>query len=161
MNETNSMKQIVSVTEVARMCGLSRARFYQLMREGIFPNPSRNPETRRPFFTCEQQEQCLQIRRTNQGANGKAVMFYGFRAPGPQQPTKRKRLPNSKSSRNTASRDPVVTDLRHGLTQLGITGIDDARVRQALAESYRDGHVDVDGAELLRTVFARLSQEDA
>jgi predicted DNA-binding transcriptional regulator AlpA len=121
MNETNLTKQIVSVTEMARMCGLSRARFYQLMNDGIFPSPSRNPETNRPFFDQEQQEQCLQVRRTNQGANGKAVMFYGFRAPGPQQPAKRKRLPNSKSSRNTANRDPVVTDLRHGLTQLGIT----------------------------------------
>jgi predicted DNA-binding transcriptional regulator AlpA len=161
MNETNLTKQIVSVTEMARMCGLSRARFYQLMNDGIFPSPSRNPETNRPFFDQEQQEQCLQVRRTNQGANGKAVMFYGFRAPGPQQPAKRKRLPNSKSSRNTANRDPVVTDLRHGLTQLGITGIDDARIRQALIDTYPDGHLGIDGAELLRTVFARLSQEDA
>ncbi len=35
MNEVH--KSAVSVSEMARMVGLSRARFYQLMTEGVFP----------------------------------------------------------------------------------------------------------------------------
>ena len=34
---TEETKAIVTVSEMARMCGLSRARFYQLQKAGIFP----------------------------------------------------------------------------------------------------------------------------
>ncbi|MHC4093389.1 MAG: helix-turn-helix transcriptional regulator, partial [Planctomycetota bacterium] len=58
-------KQCVSVTEMSRMVGLSRARFYQLMNQGVFPTPARRGETNRPFYDREGQEQCLLVRRTN------------------------------------------------------------------------------------------------
>ena len=32
-------KQIVSITEIAKMCQMSRARFYQLLEQGFFPKP--------------------------------------------------------------------------------------------------------------------------
>ncbi len=97
MRNQEPLKEIVTVTEMARMCRLSRARFYQLIGEEIFPTPSRNDQTRRPFFNREQQEQCLLIRRTNRGANGKAVMFYGYRLEAPPLTPKRKQFPISRS----------------------------------------------------------------
>ena len=40
MREPNEPTKVaVSVAEMARMVGLSRARFYQLRRAGVFPTP--------------------------------------------------------------------------------------------------------------------------
>ncbi len=159
MNKQLPLKEIVTVTEMARLCRLSRARFYQLIGEEIFPAPSRNEHTGRPYFNREQQAQCLLIRRSNKGANGKAVMFYGCRPEAPQQPKrKRKQLPNSRSTKGQTRQNPVLTELRHGLTQLGVTNLTDNNVREALTKAYPDGHRDVESAELLRAVFGELQQ---
>lgn len=157
MNKQVPLKEIVSVTEMSRMVRLSRARFYQLVSEGIFPAPSRNQKTGRPFFDRGQQEQCLLIRRINKGANGKAVIFYGCRLEPPLQPKrKRKQLPISRSPKARDRQEPVVTELRHGLCQLGVVNATDQDIRQALMEAYPDGHRDVESADLLRAVFGAI-----
>ena len=161
MRNQEPLKEIVTVTGMARLCGLSRARFYQLMGEGVFPAPSRNEQTRRPFFDRAQQEQCLTVRRTNKGANGKAVMFYGCRLEAPQPRPKRKRLPNSRSPTMQARQDPAITELRHGLAQLGVASVTDAEIRQALTKEYPDGHRDVESSELLRAVFGELQRRNS
>ena len=161
MNQQVPLKEIVTITEMARMCGLSRARFYQLMSEGIFPAPSRNQQTGRPFFNHEQQEQCLLIRRRNRGANGRCVIFYGCRLEAPQLPPKRKQLPISKSSKGQVRPDPVITELRHGLTQLGVASVTEAEIRRTLAQAYPDGRRDVESAELLRAVFGAIQRRDS
>jgi len=151
------LKEIVTVSEMSRMCRLSRARFYQLINEGIFPTPSRNEKTGRPFFNREQQEQCLEIRRSNRGANGKAVMFYGCRPQAaPKLPPKRKQLPISKPRQ---TEDLVISELRHGLAQLGMTNVKEQSIREALARAYPDGHRDVESAELLRSMFEVIQNE--
>lgn len=158
MNNQVPLKEIVTVTEMSRMCRLSRARFYQLIGENIFPKPSRNPTTQRPFYNKQQQEQCLLIRRVNRGANGKAVMFYGCRLEDPQMRPKRKVLPISRSSKRHSGQDLMLTELRHGLAQLGMTSVTEQQIRQAQTKAYPDGHRDVESAELLRTVFGELQQ---
>ena len=162
MRNQEPLKEIITVSEMARMCRLSRARFYQLTREGVFPKPSRNDLTGRPFFDREQQAQCHLIRRTNKGANGKAVMFYGCRIERvPPPPRKRKQFPISKPRTGRDRQDPVVTELRHGLTQLGMTNVPEQQLRQALAAAYPDGHRDVESAELLRAVFGAIQCRDS
>ena len=159
MNRTEIPKEVVSVSEMARLVGLSRARFYQLVKEGVFPPPSRNDETKRPFYNRAQQEKCLEVRKTNCGANGKATLFYAMRAAAspPSRPRSRQnRVSRSLRARNQSSRDATISELRHGLTQLGVEDVTDARLRTALAEMYPDGHRDVEAAELLRAVFGRL-----
>ena len=69
-------KAVVTVTEMARMVGLSRARFYQLQEEGVFPPPVYDVQTRRPHYTEEQQKVCLEVRRRNWGVNDRPVFFY-------------------------------------------------------------------------------------
>ena len=148
------LKEIVTVSEMSQMVRLSRARFYQLVGKGIFPAPSRNEQTKRPFFNREQQEQCLEIRRSNRGANGIGVMFYGCRPQAAHKlPSKRKQLPISKPRQK---QDPVITELRQGLAQLGLTNMKEQSIRDALAHAYPDGHRDVESAELLRTVFTAI-----
>jgi hypothetical protein len=161
MNNQIPLKEIVTVTEMARMCNLSRARFYQLVNESIFPAPSRNQDTGRPYFTREQQEQCLLIRRQNKGANGKAVIFYGNRPLTVQKPTsKRKQFPISKSSKGQNRQDPIIRELQQGLAQLGMSNVKEQQVRQALKEKFPDGHRNLDSGELLRTVFGALQRQN-
>lgn len=159
MNKQAPLKEIVTVTEMARMCRLSRARFYQLVKEGIFPNPSRNKQTKRPFFDKSQQEQCLLVRRINKGANGKCVIFYGCRLESPPPPKRnRKQLPISKLPK--ARHDPILAELRHGLAQLGIANANDADLRNALTRAYPDGHREVEKSELLMAVFGELQRRN-
>lgn len=149
----------VTVTEMARMCGLSRARFYQLLAEGVFPAPSRNQATGRPFYDTEQQNACLQVKRTNQGVNGKPIIFYGLRAVRiPNSPAKRKPLPISRSLTRKRNPDPLLEELRHGLKQLGVDGLDDLKIRTALAHEFPDGHSDIATSDVLRSVFVFLQQ---
>ena len=161
MTNQEPLKECVTVTEMARMCRLSRARFYDLTREGIFPTPSRNEQTGRPFFDREQQERCLLVRRMNRGANGKAVIFYGCRLEAPQLPPKRKLLPISRPPKGRVRQDPVITELRHGLSQLGLTSVTDVDIRQTLTEAYLDGHQGVESAELLRAVFGAMQRRNS
>ena len=162
MNKDVPLKAVVTVTQMAHMCNISRARFYQLVSQKVFPSPSRNPETGRPFFNREQQEQCLLIRRQNKGANGKAVIFYGNRPrTAPKPLSKRKLFPISKSSNGQKKRDLVMNELRHGLAQLGMSNMTEQQIRQALTESYPDGHRDVESAELLAAVFGALQRQNS
>ena len=164
MDRDKAVKEIVTVAEMARMCGLSRSRFYSLIREGIMPTPSRNPETKRPFYSREQQEQCLLVRRTNCGINGKPILFYAQKVN--QQaavtaPKKRIKRTTQRTgqSRPQAQADPVIEELQHGLEQLGVTDVADGKIRTALADAYPDGHANVATATLLMTVFRSLKRQ--
>lgn len=64
----------MSVSEMAARCSLSRSRFSALVSAGVFPGPQREPG-RRPYYTSELIERCLDVRRTGVGANGRVVMF--------------------------------------------------------------------------------------
>ena len=167
MQWSQPLKQVVTVSEVARNIGLSRARFYQLVKEGILPQPSRNPKTKRPFYDRQQQEQCFLIRQTNRGANGRPVLFYAkhlaLRPPTPK-PNPRKRSSKNRRSRKPSSApksDPMIEELRHDLGQLGLDEVTDKSIRSALADEYPDGHGNVDTAELLMSVFRRLKRQNS
>src|SRR5437016_4078439 len=84
-------KIAVSVSDMARMVGLSRARFYQLMKLGVFPCPLRDPSKKRPYFDQKLQETCLEVRRRNCGVNGEPVLFYARRQPTAPAPSKTRR----------------------------------------------------------------------
>lgn len=91
-------KSIVTVTEMSKMVGLSRARFYQLIGTA-FPWPIYDISTRRPHFNEDQQQVCLEVRRRNCGVDGKPVLFYARRVPN---------LPLPVSSRTRRSYTPKV-----------------------------------------------------
>src|SRR4051794_25107506 len=92
MSEQKATKVAVTVAEMARMVGLSRSRFYQLIGTA-FPQPERQPGTGRPIYTEAQQEVCLEVRRRNCGIDGKPILFYARRlgtAPSRPKPPKPK-----------------------------------------------------------------------
>src|SRR5271170_126029 len=111
MNVPIETKAGVTVAEMARMCGLSRSRFYQLIGSA-FPQPERQPETSRPIYTEELQKVCLEVRRRNCGIDGKPVLFYARRfgiTTARPRPPKPKLEPKSKD----------VSALVDGLNSLG------------------------------------------
>ena len=145
-------KAIVTVAEMARMCGLSRARFYQLTKDGVFPLPLYSIETKRPFYTEEMQLVCLDVRRRNCGINGKPVMFYARRI-GTPVATKPKKSPAAKPNKHL--------ELIDGLESLGMTKVKGLEVEAALSKCFPNGHHSVDEATVLRTIFLHLKRQDS
>jgi hypothetical protein len=144
-------KAVVSVAEMARMCGLSRARFYQLVEAGVFPPPLYRIDTKRPFFNQEMQEICLEVRRRNCGINGRPVLFYSRRFT-PSPITKAKRTPAPKMNKHA--------DLVEGLHALGLTSVRSSDIEAAIASCFPNGKSEVDDETVLRTVFLHLKRQN-
>ena len=79
MLSDNDLKAVCSVTELAKKLGLSRARFYQLQKMGVFPKPVYCIRTKRPFYPLDLQQKCIDIRKTGIGHNGQLILFYTSR----------------------------------------------------------------------------------
>lgn len=79
ISSDNHIKAICTVTELAKKLSLSRARFYQLQKMGVFPMPVYCIRTKRPFYPLVLQQQCMEIRKTGIGHNGRPIIFYSKR----------------------------------------------------------------------------------
>jgi predicted DNA-binding transcriptional regulator AlpA len=145
-------KAVVTVSEMARMCGLSRARFYQLQKAGVFPAPVY--QAGRPVYTEEQQQVCLEVRRRNRGVNGQPVLFYSRRRP--IAPVKKTPRPGT-----TAPKNKEVAALVDGLNALGLTTATAAQVAEVTKELFPQGTNGLDQAEVLRAVFLHLKRQDS
>ena len=153
MNDKIPQKAVVTVSEMAQMCHLSRARFYELMNKGVFPQPVYLVTNHRPVYDAELQEVCLDVRRRGVGVNGQAVLFYT-----------RKKLPERtpKSPRNGKPKSPPNSshvDLVNGLRALGLTATDE-QVGAAIGELFPAGIDGVDEGEVMREVFLHLRQQE-
>lgn len=144
-------KAVVSVAEMARMVGLSRQRFYQLMGT-TFPYPMYDVASKRPFYTEEMQQVCLEVRRRNCGIDGKPVMFYctGHRHENRKPITKRKR-PVKKNQ---------YAGIVEGLAALGLPSITGNEVASAVRQVFPAGIDGNDDGEILRAVFLHLKCQD-
>ena len=141
----NEKKVAISVGEMARKVGMSRARFYQLVAKGVFPRPERHPETGRPFYTAELQAACSEVRRTNRGIDGQPVLFYARRStPEPQQAPASRRQPHQH------------TGLIDALKALGLPSVTPVQVSEALKELFPQGKKNVDEAQVIRSLFLHL-----
>jgi hypothetical protein len=147
-------KQVVSVAEMARMTGLSRARFYQLVNEGIFPFPLYDVHTRRPFFSEEMQQVCVDVRKRNCGVNGKPILFYAARHPLGQQPR-----PMKKSKAESKPKNQYA-DLLDGLRSLGLE-VTATQVEPVVKELFPAGIQNLPSGEIIRSVFLRMKRQNS
>lgn len=68
--------EAASVTDMCEMIGISRSRFYALVRSGVLPQPSAYVRSsRRPVFFIDAIYHAMEVRRSNVGMNGKVVSF--------------------------------------------------------------------------------------
>lgn len=141
----NEKKIAISVTQMAKDLGLSRARFYQLSKSGAFPKPRYCDETKRPFYDLELQEICHEVRRRNCGINGKVIMFYSARRPV---------TPKSKPK---ASKKHV--ELIESLSDLGLSA-SAADVDAAIKTCFPSGIKGVEQGEIIRAIFLFLKRQE-
>ncbi len=141
---------VVSVAGMARMVGLSRQRFHQLVAEGVFPPPLYDVRTRRPHYTEEMQKVCMAVRERNVGVNGRVVLFYARRPPSVTQA--KSKTQGSASSRKPRSHSGLI----EGLKGLGLATVTETDVAGALQKLYPSGTAAVGEAEVLRSVFVTL-----
>lgn len=150
----DQLKAAVTVSEMARMCSLSRARFYQLMQEGVFPPPVYLLATRRPVYVEELQEVCLEVRRRNCGVNGRPVLFYARGTP-INRPSK----PSRKATKATKRDD--YPEIRAAVQALGLTSASADDVAQAVKHLYPNGVDGVSQPEVIRAVFLHLRCQES
>jgi hypothetical protein len=143
-------KTAVTVAEMARMCGLSRARFYQLIGS-CFPYPLYDVSTRRPFFDEDLQKICLEVRRRNCGVDGKPILFYAR-----QFGTPISRIRSARSKKTG-----VQADLIEGLKGLGLSSVTEQQVEVALTKVYPTGRDGVSDTELLRRLFLSIKRQNS
>ena len=142
--------QVVSVTEMARMLGMSRSRLYQLIKQGVLLAPIHDVHTKRPFYNSDMIARNLEAKRTNCGINGKPMLFYSPRKERPQRASRAQRQHNRSTH----------TDLIEGLKALGVEATE-AAVNSALRTLYpADRGALVDEGERLREVFRHLRRSN-
>ena len=144
---TVNQKAAVSVSEMAKMVGLSRARFYDLVQRGVFVSPVYSLSNRRPFYTAQMQQKNLEVRQTQRGVNGEFALFYLKQPSGPNR-TSRGQSSNGQTNR--------IDELLQGVRALGARSATTAQIEQALAVCYPEGIGQVDGTDVLRQVYRHL-----
>ena len=145
MMSNSNLKPACSVIEMIRMLGLSRARFYQLLEQGIFPPAVYDLRTKRPLYTLELQQICLNIRESNIGYNNQYVLFYS--------PRKEKtETAVEKSNRKSKGHESMHDELAQTLCRMGLS-VDAAKVGIAIRKLYPEGTDDKDQGVLIRDLF--------
>lgn len=152
MNENKPSKSIVSVSEMARMVGLSRQRFHQL-RGSAFPEADYNPETKRPYYNAEKQQVCLDVRQRNCGIDGKPILFYARR-----NDVGVVRKPQKKKS--TKVSNGKFDHITEAIRALGMK-TNSEKVGEAINSLFPNGIEHTDEAEVIRSVFLHLKQSEA
>lgn len=76
MCNDNGYKEVYSLSQFARILGISRTSLYEYMAAGIFPRPLSCPcMDGRPFYSHDLLQRCVTILRTGIGYNGEIVVF--------------------------------------------------------------------------------------
>ena len=133
-------KQIVSITEMAKMLQLSRARVYQLLEQGFFPKPLYDDRSKRPYYNLELQKKCLECRQSGIGVDGSFMLFYSPRKTENVSHLRKKKV------------DPMVKELTETLQEMGLeTTLE--QVQKAMSELYPDGIDNQDQGVVVRELF--------
>jgi len=145
LNIDNNNEEICSVSAMAQKLKLSRARFYQLLQQGVFPPPVYCVRTRRPLYPRDIQEQCLRIRRAGITAAGQPIFFY---AP---------RVKKSKACQHRSHRSSrVLTD---ALEKMGLK-VTLRQFKRAIGTVYPEGLPETeDMGPVISNLFRHLREE--
>lgn len=152
MNVNKPSKSIVSVSEMARIVGLSRQRFHQL-RGTTFPEPDYDPETKRPYYDLDKQQVCIDVRQHNCGIDGKPILFYARRndVGVTRKPQKQKSVKTSNGK---------FDHITEAIRALGMKS-NSVKVAEVINSLFPDGIKTIDEAEVIRSVFLHLKQSEA
>ena len=143
ISSNDNLQAVCTVSELAKKLDLSRARFYQLQKTGVFPAPIYCVRTKRPFYPLDLQQQCVDIRTTGIGCNGQPIIFYSSH--------------KSKSRKSQNQSDSKYQELVTALREMGLDVTRDA-IRKAVKALYSEGLAKgpIDGT-VIGKVFRYLS----
>lgn len=130
-----SRRAAYSVVQTAKLCSLSRARFYDLINCGAMPPPVYDLRTRRPLYTAELAAACVEVRETNVGIDGRYVMFYERRTPTPVVPPP---PTTQQARRRQPAPDPLMQEMVEALRVMGVTAQQE-QIGEAVGRRCPDG----------------------
>jgi len=136
-----SKTRFITLQELCEQLGISKSRYYQLQKRGIFPAPQRAGN--RPVFDQNLARQCVEVVHNRVGINGEPVLFN--RKP-VQEPSKKRATPVKGKHE----------DLIAALASLGLNATKE-QVAAAVASLPNNG-ADMDEPSLIRAVFLKLKQ---
>jgi len=146
-----SDKNFKPVCSISYLCqnivGLSRAQFYNLQRDKVFPPAQTDPKTGRKYFTLEQQKECYTIRTSGISNNGEFYLFYEPRSSISFAPQKK----------TTPKVDPKTAELADTLISMGLE-VDTTQVSDALKSIHPEGYDTIEGGLLIRELYRYLKQ---
>lgn len=154
--ENQNIPEYVNISTMAKMLGLSRARLYQLIDEGVFLKPKYVENSKRPLYTRDMIIKNLEVKRNNNGINGTIVMFYAQRS----KPNTRRSMKQPKKTFSKQTKQKNNTALIEDLEALGLTDISEPDVESALSECYPDGTAGVSEDEILTSVFRHIKRQN-
>lgn len=150
MGETNSdLPERLNPAGMARMLKMSRARLYQLMNAGTFPQPNRDDPTH-PYFTRDQQAQILQIYRTNVGLDGKSIFF---------RPKETRTPPPSRPKKASGVMTQDTQEILSAIRGLGLTQVKRVNLQEAIAVVFQGGTLPEDKGLAVKQLFLHLRQK--
>lgn len=132
-NGNDKIKPVISVGDMAKALGHSRARFYQLQRQQIYPMPLYDTRTKRPFYDARLQKICHEIRETGIGLNGQYILFYS--------PRKTSATKVQKSSGSMVQKKEIPAEYQElvdTLNQMGVE-VSGEQVSEVVGKLYPDG----------------------
>ncbi|MFA9479430.1 hypothetical protein ACERK3_14165 [Phycisphaerales bacterium AB-hyl4] len=148
---SSRLKSVVSVSEMARMVQLSRARFYELVGKGVFLPPVYTVTGRRPLYTRDMQQTNLVVRHEQMGVNGEYVVFYEQRS---------QDIAPAKNPSRKAQTNKTFDGLVQQLQGLGLIAVTSAQAEEAVHTCFPGGTASVDEPVILRTVFRHLRRQN-
>ena len=134
--------RFITLQELCEQLGISKTRYYQLQKKGVFPAPQRAGN--RPVFDTNLAHQCSEVVRTRTGVNGEPVLF------------------NAKRKQDSVQKRPAPVKGKHddliaALASLGLT-VTKEQVAAAV-HSLPDNGTDLDEAALVKAVFLVLKKQ--
>jgi predicted site-specific integrase-resolvase len=134
--------RFITLQELCEQLGISKTRYYQLQKKGVFPAPQRAGN--RPVFDNNLAQKCVEVVRSRVGINGEPVLF------------------NAKRKQESVQKRPVSVKGKHddliaALASLGLT-VTKEQVAVAVHSLPNNG-TDLDEAGLVKQVFLILKKQ--
>ena len=133
----HNLEEDCLITDMAKKVGLSRIRFYQLRKEGVFPEPDYSSSTNRSFYTLKTQQRCLEIRKTGIGLNGKRIYFNTPR----QNKTKKSRTSRNRQNTRYEKLAAILRQWRWDVTSIDVETVVNDIYPEGLQQHPDDGRV--------------------
>jgi hypothetical protein len=144
-----SFKPVCSISYLCKsIVGLSRAQFYNLQRDKIFPPAQTDEKSGRKYFTLEQQKECFNIRSSGIAYSGEFYLFYEPRSSSQSSFPQKKPAPKA---------DTKSVEIMETLNQMGLD-VKAEQVAEALKSAYPEGYESVEEGLLVRNLFRILKQ---